>query len=678
MPFVPYHTHTFDIPTATPAQVADKTPGFVVTADVMPSNLDGYGVDLGAEPFTPTGSPGTTVQVAIDTLYLRTRHRRFDVSAFGADPDASSAVNTIAIQSAINAAFAEGGGEVFVPFKSTGIYRTIASSETDMVVGIGAGPVLVSTAVSSMFSLLLRSNVDLVMDDGVVIECTDTSRSIMGLKDMQGGGIRNGWMRGVWNPAAPVGAAHGILTVVSVDPNDSPNMNMVFEKLRVSNVASYGMGMGIGFMRNNKYRDLWIHDVGADTLDHKARPTRDGQIPVGNYVNNLLSERYGRRVIASTGLDIRGPVVAEKITCRDFAIEGMQNVGIRLDPGLWSSNSVDIRQSSENCIVSDIQIDSGDPTVTDTFGVHFSESGGLVHDGYIRNCNIGVTFRDSTSGWGSNDCAGARNLMVEGSRNIGIEIGSVRTSTAGCSVKGQTETFESTKGNLAAAQTSFVSPRPFEAAAVQVYKNDVLLTVSTDYSVTGTTTITLVTPAISTDRLEIVSPTSVGYSISGKNTLLFGNRTQYVTTPRSVLTTPALQTLIEDSNIYEGQTSLASYFAGTSAILEVRGDAADLEAEVRGKGTAGVTLRTDGRRAFRASAPASAVNYPDVIGSIASSPVALRAQGSDANIDILLAPKGTSGRVRLGTFVTGSDSVTNGYIEVKDAAGNLRKIPTIP
>lgn len=67
MALVPFHTHTFYIPTASPTDVVNRTAGIVITPDVLPTTLTGYGVNLGEEPFIPTVGSPTTVQVALDT-----------------------------------------------------------------------------------------------------------------------------------------------------------------------------------------------------------------------------------------------------------------------------------------------------------------------------------------------------------------------------------------------------------------------------------------------------------------------------------------------------------------------------------------------------------------------------------------------------------------------------------
>jgi hypothetical protein len=56
--------------------------------------------------------------------------------------------------------------------------------------------------------------------------------------------------------------------------------------------------------------------------------------------------------------------------------------------------------------------------------------------------------------------------------------------------------------------------------------------------------------------------------------------------------------------------------------------------------------------------------------------VIVAATGSDTNIDIFIAPQGT-GVMRVGTFTSNADAPVTGYITIKDAAGNLRKLATI-
>lgn len=69
------------------------------------------------------------------------------------------------------------------------------------------------------------------------------------------------------------------------------------------------------------------------------------------------------------------------------------------------------------------------------------------------------------------------------------------------------------------------------------------------------------------------------------------------------------------------------------------------------------------------------VNFLRVLPAATGGPVALVAQGTDANVDLQLTPKGT-GLARFGTFTGTGDVVCNGYITIKDAGGTTRKLMT--
>lgn len=70
------------------------------------------------------------------------------------------------------------------------------------------------------------------------------------------------------------------------------------------------------------------------------------------------------------------------------------------------------------------------------------------------------------------------------------------------------------------------------------------------------------------------------------------------------------------------------------------------------------------------------INFPSFRASGTGSPIQMVADGEDTNIDIHLVPKGAA-FVRFGQWTGQGDQAINGYIAIKDAAGNIRKIPTI-
>jgi len=73
---------------------------------------------------------------------------------------------------------------------------------------------------------------------------------------------------------------------------------------------------------------------------------------------------------------------------------------------------------------------------------------------------------------------------------------------------------------------------------------------------------------------------------------------------------------------------------------------------------------------------ASTANWTQVQGNTAGNPPAFSVDGSDTNIDLSLIPKGT-GNVRFGTYTASMALTVQGYIEIKDSGGTVRKLAVI-
>lgn len=89
-----------------------------------------------------------------------------------------------------------------------------------------------------------------------------------------------------------------------------------------------------------------------------------------------------------------------------------------------------------------------------------------------------------------------------------------------------------------------------------------------------------------------------------------------------------------------------------------------------------VSNRANGADVFQVDFTSNGVNgigiQPTVSGSGSSN---VFAKGSDSNLDFFIIPKGT-GRVKFGTHTGSGDVACNGYIEIKDASGVVRKLMT--
>lgn len=81
-----------------------------------------------------------------------------------------------------------------------------------------------------------------------------------------------------------------------------------------------------------------------------------------------------------------------------------------------------------------------------------------------------------------------------------------------------------------------------------------------------------------------------------------------------------------------------------------------------------------GANQFRVAPVASAVDYIQVTGSATANPanVTFTAAGTDANINLVLTPKGT-GTVKFGTYTAGV-VVQAGYITITDSGGTSRRL----
>ena len=83
-----------------------------------------------------------------------------------------------------------------------------------------------------------------------------------------------------------------------------------------------------------------------------------------------------------------------------------------------------------------------------------------------------------------------------------------------------------------------------------------------------------------------------------------------------------------------------------------------------------------GSESLRVIPTSSAVNYLVARGAVTTAEPSLEAGGSDTDIDVTIIPKG-AGNVKFGTHSAIVAETVTGYITIKDAAGNSRKIAVV-
>jgi hypothetical protein len=116
---------------------------------------------------------------------------------------------------------------------------------------------------------------------------------------------------------------------------------------------------------------------------------------------------------------------------------------------------------------------------------------------------------------------------------------------------------------------------------------------------------------------------------------------------------------------------------GSSPIISSQGSDANARLVLNAKGSSsGIDLLMNGARQVFIGTNGSAVNYLQLGGTAAGAAPSVAVQGSDTNIDLALTPKGT-GRVKFGTYTANMALTIQGYIEIVDSGGTVRKLAVI-
>ena len=158
------------------------------------------------------------------------------------------------------------------------------------------------------------------------------------------------------------------------------------------------------------------------------------------------------------------------------------------------------------------------------------------------------------------------------------------------------------------------------------------------------------------------------------------------------------QFIVGGDAVSDNRLTVYTKTGSNKPILAADGTSADIGIEIRGKGTgevavtspfstttglwkqgntsSGVTVSRDSKNVFRVTADASHQCGINLYAGSPGSGINFAAEGLDTNIDVQFTPKGT-GLVRYGTHTANPDAPITGFILIKDAAGNQRKLAVI-
>jgi hypothetical protein len=117
---------------------------------------------------------------------------------------------------------------------------------------------------------------------------------------------------------------------------------------------------------------------------------------------------------------------------------------------------------------------------------------------------------------------------------------------------------------------------------------------------------------------------------------------------------------------------------GGAPTISAQGSDANAALIITSKGTSAVVIRSgnSGATQFRIDGTNAAINNLQVAGTTAGVAPVLSAQGNDTNIDLALTPKGT-GNVRFGTYTASMALTVQGYVEIKDSGGTIRRLAVV-
>jgi hypothetical protein len=115
---------------------------------------------------------------------------------------------------------------------------------------------------------------------------------------------------------------------------------------------------------------------------------------------------------------------------------------------------------------------------------------------------------------------------------------------------------------------------------------------------------------------------------------------------------------------------------GASPNISAQGSDTNIQIQLQAKGTGLVRFATGGGLQAYVSDTVSPVNYVSITGAATGGAPTISVQGSDTNIDLAFTPKGT-GNVRFGTYTANMALTIQGYVEIKDSGGTVRRLAVI-
>jgi hypothetical protein len=384
--------------------------------------------------------------------------RVFGVQGYGALGNGITD-DTAAIQAAINAAGAAGGGIVYFPpgdYKVKKLNPTGGAGTTpdDMalhinysgisLVGVpGASRIFADSSAPARFITLRVGRIPIV-NGGV--ELTDIV--IDGLE-----------FDGSFTPVAGTDDGNMLIWLHGVK-------RLTLKNLYVHNSSDYGIGIQNGGHQDYHFENLVIEDVMADGLDVKNNGDTDGR----NKMVNVTVRRFGRStdlVDPFAGIDIMGPGWELcNIHVTEFGDIGSPNAGIRFKQGEISDSR---GEGGNYSSLTNFYVQSNGTNYSSQAGVKCSARDVHISNGTVRNCVaegilieqeratvMGVTsiacgtgFRTKDSSYTTNgDRASFSSCVALSNTTYGFRIETDNVSLNGCMARSNATNVSMTSGSV--------------------------------------------------------------------------------------------------------------------------------------------------------------------------------------------------------------------------------------
>jgi hypothetical protein len=197
--------------------------------------------------------------------------------------------------------------------------------------------------------------------------------------------------------------------------------------------------------------------------------------------------------------------------------------------------------------------------------------------------------------------------------------------------------------------------------------------------------ISFVTPSSEVFRIIDASPSAANYLSleSGGGGVIFRTAGVGTNLPIGYVTKGTGQHSFTTAGSATNVQMQVTHTASAVNYIQVTGAATSANPVISAQGsdaTVNLSFQRKGNGNFQFLGPvilgSNAVNYLLASGAASGSSPSVAVAGTDANIDLTLTPKGT-GNVRFGTYTANMALTIQGYIEIKDSGGTVRRLAVI-